>query len=142
LPFGVLIEEIVQLRAQSQPRNPIIAQFPRDIPGYMERIGMGIRMMVQEMRQLGLPDPEFVEQHEFAVIFRNGREARTEHVPFNPRQILGLDLIRHKGSITSSEYMEATGASESTALRDLRDMVARGAIVARGKTRSVRYYLL
>jgi predicted HTH transcriptional regulator len=28
----------------------------RDIPGYMERMGMGIRMMVQEMRQLGLPD--------------------------------------------------------------------------------------
>jgi ATP-dependent DNA helicase RecG len=141
LPFGVTIEEIVQLRAQSQPRNPVIAQFLRDIPGYMERIGMGIRMMVEEMRQLGLPNPEFVEQHEFAVIFRNGRDVHMEHVPFKPRQILGLDLIRQKGSITSSEYMEATGASESTALRELRDMVARGAILARGKTRGVRYYL-
>jgi Fic family protein len=73
------------------------------------------------------------------VIFRNGRDVRMEHVPFNPRQILGLDLFRQKGSITSSEYMEATGASESTALRELRDMVTRGAIVAHGKTRGVRY---
>lgn len=31
MPFGVTIEEIVQIRAQSQPRNPVIAQFLRDI---------------------------------------------------------------------------------------------------------------
>jgi predicted HTH transcriptional regulator len=33
----------------------------------MERVGAGIRLMVNEMRQMDLPDPEFVEQHEFMV---------------------------------------------------------------------------
>lgn len=141
LPFGVTVEELMQLHVQSHPRNPLIAQFLRDIPGYMERIGMGMRLIVREMRQLGLPDPEFVEQHEFAVIFRNGRHVEIEHGPFNPRQILGLRLIQEKGSISSRDYMEATGVSESTALRELREMVARRAIVVRGKTRGARYYI-
>ena len=38
LPFGVTLEEIVQLQAQSRPRNPAIVQFLRDVPGYMERV--------------------------------------------------------------------------------------------------------
>lgn len=141
LPFGVTLEDIVQLRAQSRPRNPTVVQFLRDVPGYMERVGMGIRMMVQEARQLGIPDPEFSEPQEFAVTFRNGRDITAEQLPFNPRQLLALDLIRQRGSITSGEYCEATGVSESTALRELRAMVSRGAIVAQGKTRGVRYRL-
>ena len=40
-----------------------------------------------------------------------------------------------------SEYCAATGASESTGLRELREMVERGVIVVRGKTRGARYYL-
>lgn len=141
LPFGVTLDDIVQLRAQSRPRNPTIVQFLRDVPGYMERIGMGIRMMVQEARQLGIPDPEFAEPHEFAVTFRNGRDVAAEQSPFNSRQLLALELIRQQGSITSRDYTDATGVSESTALRELRAMVERGAIVAQGKTRGMRYRL-
>lgn len=142
LPPGVALEDLVAMRAPSRPRNPVLAQFLRDIPGYMERIGAGIRMMVNEMQLMGLPAPEFVEQHEFVVIFRNGqqREEGTS-VPLNPRQIIGLRLIQERGSITSTDYVDATGASDRTALRELRDMVDRGLIVVRGKTRSARYYL-
>lgn len=57
----------------------------RDIPGYTERIGMGIRLMVHKMHQLGLPPPEFVEQHEFAVLFCNGRAVQRAPSPFRPR---------------------------------------------------------
>lgn len=131
----------MQLRAPSQSRNPLIAQFLRDIPGYVERIGMGIRLMMRETRLLGLPDPEFIEQHEFVVIFRNGQTVEATNGPFNPRQVLGLPLIQQRGSITSSDYVEATGASESTALRELREIVERGAIVVRGKTCGARYFI-
>jgi ATP-dependent DNA helicase RecG len=141
LPFGVTLDDVVQLRAQSRPRNPTIVQFLRDIPGYMERIGMGIRMMVREARLLGIPDPEFSEPQEFAVTFRNGRDVAAEHMPFNARQLLALTMIRERGSITNREYIEATGVSESTALRELRAMVERGAVVVQGKTRGARYRL-
>lgn len=35
----------------------------------MERVGSGIRFMIDQMRQLGRPDPQFYEQGEFVVIF-------------------------------------------------------------------------
>jgi len=48
------------------------ASFLRDIPGYMERIGSGIRFMIREMEGLGLPAPEFTEHFDVVVTFRNG----------------------------------------------------------------------
>ena len=72
---------------------------------YMERVGTGIRLMVNEMRQCG------------------------------------LRMLQERGSITSREYAEATGVSERTALRELREMVARGVIAVCGRTRSARYFL-
>jgi ATP-dependent DNA helicase RecG len=142
LPPGVSLADLRALQAPSRPRNPILAQFLRDVPGYMERVGAGIRLMVNEMRLLGLPDPEFIEQHEFVVIFRNGRASTVQTgLPLNARQLLGLRIIQEHGSLTSREYVEATGVSERTALRELRDMVERGVIVVRGRTRSARYFL-
>jgi ATP-dependent DNA helicase RecG len=130
------------MRARSQPRNLLLAQFLRDIPGYMERIGVGIRFMMHEMRRMELPDPEFREQHEVVVIFRNGLPVSKEVAnTLSPRQLVGLQVIQEKGSISGSEYSAATGASDRTASRELRDLVARGIIVVRGKTRSARYYL-
>jgi predicted HTH transcriptional regulator len=98
--------------------------------------------MVNEMRNLQLPDPDFCEHHEFLVIFGNGELVSPEVAnTLAPRQLIGLQLIQERGSITSSEYCEATGASERTALRELRDLADRGIIVVRGRTRSARYYL-
>jgi ATP-dependent DNA helicase RecG len=142
LPPGVTLTDLVQMRAPSRPRNVLLAEFMRDLPGYMERVGAGIRFMVNEMRELDLPDPEFREQHEFLVIFRNGHLVSPDVAStLSPRQLIGLQLIQEQGSITSSQYCEVTGASERTALRELRDLMEREIIVVRGRTRSARYYL-
>ena len=142
LPPGVALDDLVQMRAPSRPRNELLAQYLRDLPGYMERVGAGIRFMVHEMRELDLPDPEFREQHEFLVVFRNGQLLSPEVVgTLSPRQLVGLQLLQERGSITSSDYCAATGASERTALRELRDLVDREIIVVRGRTRAARYYL-
>ncbi len=83
-----------------------------------------------------------IEQHEILVIFRDGHVNTEQAVsPFNARQLLGLRMIQERGSITSREYVEAIGASERTAPRELREMVERGVIVVRGRTRSPRYFL-
>jgi hypothetical protein len=80
--------------------------------------------MFHEMRQMHLADPEFVEQHEFIVIFRThpiAAEVSPSPVQsdLSPRQLQGLALIRAKGSLTTKEYMEATGALARAAYRDL-----------------------
>src|SRR5690349_21011988 len=54
---------------QSKLRNPILANLLRDIPGYMERIGSGIKFMLDETKQMGLPGPQFRETSEFVVTF-------------------------------------------------------------------------
>jgi ATP-dependent DNA helicase RecG len=143
---GITIPDLVQLRVRSKPRNFVVASGLREIPGYMERIGSGIRFMFHEMRQMQLPDPELVEQHEFIVIFRThpvAVEASSSPVQsdLSPRQLQGLAHIRAKGSLTTKEYMEATGAPARTAYRDLQDMVQKGVISNRGNRRTSRYYL-
>jgi ATP-dependent DNA helicase RecG len=142
LPPGLTPADLAEMRAPSRPRNRLIAQLLRDLPGYMEQIGSGIRLMVHEMRRLGLPDPEFVEQHEFVVIFRNGHTLTGEPgVRLTPRQLQALRIVQEKGSISTPEFMAASGTAERTALYDLRDLVDRGILVARGKARNVRYYI-
>ncbi|GCE12491.1 ATP-binding protein [Tengunoibacter tsumagoiensis] len=45
---GITVSLMEQGRVQSKLRNPVLANLLRDIPGYMERIGSGIRFMVDE----------------------------------------------------------------------------------------------
>jgi ATP-dependent DNA helicase RecG len=137
---GITLADLVAMRVTSNPRNAVLAGFLRDIPGYMERVGSGIRFMINEMREMGLPDPEFSEHFDFMVVFRNGVVA-AETPDIHPRQQIGLQIVREQGSISTSEYTAATGAPVRTAYRDLQDLVERGLLVVRGKRRGARYYL-
>jgi ATP-dependent DNA helicase RecG len=137
---GVTLDDVVAMRVTSVPRNPVLAGFLRDIPGYMERIGSGIRFMISEMRAMQLPDPEFTEHQDFVVTFRSGR-VMDENTTLNGRQQVALQIVREKGSISTGEYCMATGTADRTAFRDLQDLVAKGLLVARGKKRGQRYFL-
>src|SRR5437879_13103723 len=55
---------------QSKLRNPTLANLLKDIPGYMEGLGSGIRFMLDETKRLGLSAPQFRETSEFVVTFR------------------------------------------------------------------------
>jgi ATP-dependent DNA helicase RecG len=137
---GITIDDLLNLRVTSIPRNPVLAGFLRDVPGYMERIGSGIRFMMSEMRALGLPEPEFIEHQDFTVTFRNG-VTESQSADLSERQQLGLQIVRERGSISTGEYCAATGVAESTGLRDLQELVIKGLLVARGKKRGSRYFL-
>jgi ATP-dependent DNA helicase RecG len=142
LPPGIVLDELIAMRAPSRPRNVVLARLLRDMPGYMERMGAGIRFMVNEMRDRALPAPEFRELHEVQVIFRNGHLLDPDVAnTLNARQLAGLKLIQEHGSISSRDYCQANGVSERTALRELRDLIEREIITVRGRTRSARYYL-
>jgi len=168
---GITLEELRQGKARSKPRNPIIASVLRDLPGgYMERLGAGIAFVIQSMRALGRPDPEFREQGEFIVTLRKSppaaegvlsvmEQTRTQvvsgvapefegspSVPKRPRtqeerQHMALRYVHTYGSITSGMYRKLTGAGETTATRDLEALVEKGALRAFGERRG-RYYVL
>ena len=136
---GITLEDLIAMRVTSVPRNELLAGFLRDIPGSMERVGRGIRFMISEMQEIGLPEVEFAEHFDFVVTFCNGVPAE-ESTDLNPRQLIGLQLVRERGSISTPEYCAATGAPERTGLRDLQNLVAKGLLVARGKKKGQRYF--
>lgn len=65
--------------------------------------------MINGMHEMGLPDPEFSKHFDVMVVFRN-RVVAEETSELNPRQQTGLQIVRDKGSISTSEYVAATGA--------------------------------
>ena len=67
---GITVEQMERGEVQSKLRNPTLANLLKDIPGYMERLGSGIRFMLDETKRLGLPAPQFREMGEFVVTFR------------------------------------------------------------------------
>ena len=67
---GIDLEALRQGRVRSKSRNRIIAGVLRDLPaGYMEQAGSGIGFMLNQMRDLGRPLPDFEERDEFIVTF-------------------------------------------------------------------------
>ena len=66
-----------------------------------------------------------------------------ESIPgLNERQKQAIRYLREAQRISPKEYIELTGASESTAFRDLRDLVDRGILWGFGKTRDRHYRLV
>ncbi len=81
---GITVEQMAQGEVQSKLRNPVLANLLRDIPGYMEQIGSGIRFMLDETKRLGLPTPQFRETSEFVVTFE--KAAALSASPSRPQQ--------------------------------------------------------
>ncbi|MFL5626835.1 MAG: ATP-binding protein [Ktedonobacteraceae bacterium] len=73
---GITVEQMQRGEITSRLRNPILATLLRDIPGYMERIGSGIRFMLNETKRMGLQPPQFREMSEFVVTFRKAPVSR------------------------------------------------------------------
>jgi predicted HTH transcriptional regulator len=163
---GITVEQMARGDVMSKLRNPALASLLRDVPGYMERIGSGIKLMLSEMRRLGLPDPWFREVSEFVVTFRKATvvpasdhpqpgstlwdEAGVGQGPLSEgntpveqkrRMELAMRYVREHGSITNREYRKLTGISLNTALRDLEVLVSQGALKIVGKRRGRHYTL-
>jgi ATP-dependent DNA helicase RecG len=67
---GISLADLQQGKVRSKLRNPVLGTILRDFPGgYMERVGSGISFMIEQMRQLGRPAPQFKEQGEIVVTF-------------------------------------------------------------------------
>jgi predicted HTH transcriptional regulator len=67
--------------------------------------------------------------------------AETRRTTRAARQAWALDHVRTTGMLTARAYAAAQGASEDTALRNLRDLVERRLVEAHGATNN-RHYVL
>ena len=65
LPPSLTLETLRQPHG-SMPANPLLAE-PMYLTRYIERMGTGIRDMIQKCREAGLPEPEFTVSDGFTV---------------------------------------------------------------------------
>jgi ATP-dependent DNA helicase RecG len=100
--------------------------------------------MISDCREAGLPEPEF-KQHGPHFVVTLWRDWLTEEVlarlDLNEQQMLAVKHLKSTGRISNSEYRQLTGASESTALRELRQLAALGIVGKSKETGQSAHYV-
>lgn len=114
--------------------------------GYIEELGLGIDLMIEEMVQHGHEPPTFrATPHLFTVTLTNKRERAP--IPkwtrnMNERQARALTFVRENGSITNREYRQLCPDVSAETLRlDLVDLVDKGLLLKIGSKKGT-YYIL
>jgi len=164
---GITVEQMERGEVQSKLRNPTLANLLKEIPGYMERLGSGIRFMLDETKRMGLPGPQFREMSEFLVTFRKAPALMSpqqqpqytgtlweDHEAAQPeiltqnqsdqrerRLTQAIEYVQKYGFITNSIYRQLTGVSDRTAHRDLETLIERGRLKGTGQRAARRYVL-
>ncbi len=142
LPGFITIENIVD---EHFSRNP------RIVNGlfqwrYIEELGLGVDLMIEEMVKAGHPPPEFRETpFSFTVVFRRAQDRpplRFAHLTMNERQAKALAFLERTGRITNRDYQQlCPGVSAETLRLDLVDLVKKGVLLKVGAKRGT-YYIL
>ena len=142
LPGNMTLEMLREDHA-SVPYNPLLAE-SLYLARYIEKLGSGTQAMIHSCLNAGLPEPEFEQRgNSFVVtIWRDWLTDETiQSLELNERQQQLVVYLKSNKSITNSQYQELSGASRSTAKRDLEDLVEKTIISPKGKGRG-RIYIL
>jgi len=128
----------------SVPFNPLLAE-PLYLTRYIERVGSGTQTMISLCREAGLPEPLF-EQRDGSFVTTIWRDRLTSEVlagyNLNERQMKAVAHVKISGRISTSEYRNMTGVSESTALRELRQLATVGAFERVGVSGRSAHYVI
>jgi len=142
LPGFITVDNIVEEHFSRNPR--IVSGLYRW--GYIEELGLGVDLMIEEMVRAGHPPPKFKDTpYSFTVTLYNIREraplpawTRT----MNERQARALAYIQEHGRITNREYRTLCPDVSAETLRlDLVDLVDQGILLKIGAKKGT-YYIL
>jgi ATP-dependent DNA helicase RecG len=138
------IEIVIRGDFAPRSRNATIAEALVRMGGFMEKRGSGIERMRRVMRDVRLPEPEFLEEAgAFRVLFRATlvpEKIKTEPKPFineNELTKLGLEeahynileLIEEKGEVRPSEVEKLLGRSRPFTNARLEELIGKEVLV-------------
>ncbi len=115
--------------------------------GYIEELGLGVDVMIEEMMNAGHAPPDFHETpFSFTVVFKRELERPPlrggERLSTNERQNKALAYIQQHGRITNREYQGlCPNVTPETLRLDLVDLVEQGVLLKVGAKRGT-YYIL
>ncbi len=134
---------------RSIPRNKFLAA-KLFLIKYIEHWGMGTNRIVGEMKENGLPEPEFQNlSGGFEVTLRGPGKAfekeierqKLHKLDISERQRKAIGFVSKKGHIRRADYIEINGVSHTIAHRELRDLVKKGIFAIKGAGKYLRYEL-
>lgn len=131
----------------SNPRNSLIAQiFYR--AGYIESWGRGTLTIINEIINIGLPEPVFNEYLSGVQLlfkrnpYEKDKPSATDNY-LNERQQKAVAYAKENGALTNKIYQGLNNISKPTATRDLTELVKLGILEKIGTSgESVRYILV
>lgn len=143
LPPG-LTPELLREPHGPIPRNPLIAE-PLYRIKYVEKAGTGTTDMIADCRSAGLPEPDFEQRGPYFVV-TVWRDWLSEKVmatfDLSNRQRQAIAQIKSKGRISTGEYRDMVKISDSTALRELRQLTKLGILKKVGGTGRAAHYIV
>jgi len=142
LPGFITVDNIIEEHFSRNPR--IVAALYQW--GYIEELGLGVDLMIEEMTRAGHPPPQFKDTpYSFTVTLQNIRERAplpTWTRAMNERQARALAYVQERGRITNREYRSVCSDVSAETLRlDLVDLVERGVLLKIGAKKGT-YYIL
>jgi ATP-dependent DNA helicase RecG len=149
----ITLETLQNGNAVSRLRNTAIVEVFDRLGGYIEKIGTGVRRMIDGMKEHGLKPPQFELDYDVLKVTLRGpgehfMELTEEVIPedklkeLNERQSKAIQYIREKGMITNREYQKLCATSWDTAYRDLSELVQKDILRREGKGRSTHYLMI
>jgi len=142
LPGFITVDNIVD---EHFSRNPRIVSGLYQW-GYIEELGLGVDLMIDEMVRAGHPPPKFRDSpYAFSVTLYNvlEREPQPEWAGrVSERQAKALAYVEKRGRITNREYRDlCPGLSAETLRLDLAELVDQGLLLKIGAKKGT-YYIL
>jgi ATP-dependent DNA helicase RecG len=142
LPGYITVDNIVEEHFSRNPR--LVSNLYQW--GYIEELGLGVDLMIEEMVRAGHPPPAFKDTpYAFTVTLRNVRERAPQPAwtrTMNERQARALTYVQEHGRITNREYRTLCPDVSAETLRlDLVDLVERGILLKIGAKKGT-YYIL
>ena len=146
----ITVEMLQGGEADSRLRNPAIVEVFDKLGGYIEKIGSGVRRMIDAMIDHNLEPPQFKLDGDILKVTLWGPGERfmelvQKDIPeewlkeLSERQIKAIHYLQGKGKITNREYRDLCEIGPDTAHRDLSDLVQKGILKREGRG-SATYY--
>ncbi len=132
LPFGITVADLKKSH-ESLPRNERITHVMNKT-GEIESVGTGTEEMIKECKNLGLPEPEYIERgNTFVVCFKKEMLSSKDNVYQRHNKIISL-LKLHPG-LSSTEIQKRIDVDipGRTLRRDLNNLMEQGRVRLEGK---------
>lgn len=141
LPEPLTVEDLKK-KHRSILRNPLIGKCFFLIK-FIEEWGTGTNRIIRQCLEYGLPEPIFEEiTKSLVVTFRKYRVTEDIIKNLNERQKGGINYLLEHQKITNKEYRRLNpNITDRTVLNDLRELIDKNLIIAKGE-KKYRYYVL